>query len=248
MASPRVAGGWVISDALRYPVADEGGRGALLRCLIAVVLLVVGLRYAAALVPLVVGLVPAAVAVVGLVLLLGTTAILLAHPAQRDWPAVRGLLRPGLAALALSIVGLAPPLAFLALSAMQTADSGSLEGGAGLGVVTLVSTTLLLFALLACAYAYPVAVAASVSSGRLRAAGDTDVVMPVLTDATYLLRWIVGFSLVLLGTWCALMTLQRGDAAGLLAAAAAAYFLVAGARAVGVGYAEASGNSAVNLQ
>ncbi|AEH37946.1 DUF4013 domain-containing protein [Halopiger xanaduensis] len=244
MASPSVPVVAVISDALRYPVADEVGRGALLRCLIAVVLLVVGLRYAAALVPLVVGLVPALLAVVGLVLLLGTTAVLLADPAQRDWPSVRGLLRPGLAALALSIVGLAPPIGLLALSAMQTADSGTLEGGAG--VLTLVSTTLLLFALLACAYAYPVAVAASVSNGRLRAAADTDVVMPVLADATYLLRWIVGFSLVLLGTWCALMTLQRGDASGILAAAAAAYFLVAGARTVGVGYADASGRSAVD--
>lgn len=246
MASPNAPVVKLISDALRYPVADEVGRGALLRCLIAVVLLVVGLRYAAALVPLVVGLVPAVLAVVGLVLLLGTTAVLLADPAQRDWPGVRGLLRPGLAALALSIVGLAPPLGLLALSAMQAVDSGALEGGAG--VLTLVSTTLLLFALLACAYAYPAAVAASVSHGRLRAAADTDVVVPVLADATYLLRWIVGFSLVLLGTWCALMTLQRGDAAGILAAAAAAYFLVAGARAVGVGYADASGHSVVDSQ
>ncbi|GAB3663351.1 DUF4013 domain-containing protein [Halopiger thermotolerans] len=231
----------MIRDALRYPVADEFGRGALLRSLVAVVLLVVGLRYAAAFGPLVVGLVPAALAAAGLVALLGTTAIVLAHPDRRDWPAVRGLVRPGLAALALSIVVLVPPLALLALSAMQTTDPAALEGGAGL--LTLVSTTLLLFALLACAYAYPVAVAASVSQGRLRAAGDTDAVVPVLSNAGYLLRWIVGFSLVLFGTWFALVTLQRGDAVGVLAAAGAAYFLVAGARAVGVGCARAAGNA-----
>ncbi|WP_306058110.1 DUF4013 domain-containing protein [Natronococcus wangiae] len=230
----------MIGDALRYPVGDEIGRAALLRSGVSVVAIAVGLRYAAAFVPSTVALVPALVALTGVVVLLGTTAFVLGSDERRPRPSARAVVRSGLGALALAAALLVPSTVLLARSLTETPEALALKNEAGL--FSLVSSTALVFFFLACAYAYPVAVAASASTGRLQAAVEADALLPVLTDPTYFLRWTVGFSLVVLATWFAVTTVRRGDAPGLVAAAATAYLLVAGARAVGTGYARASGD------
>ncbi|MFC4437617.1 MULTISPECIES: DUF4013 domain-containing protein [Natrialbaceae] len=228
----------MIGDALRYPVGDEIGRATLLRSGISVVAIAVGLRYAAALVPATLALVPATVALIGVVVFFGTTSFVLVSDERRPRPSVRAVVRPGLGALALAVAVLVPSTALLARSLTETPEA--LENGAGL--FSLVSSTALVFFFVACTYVYPVAVAASASTGRLRAAAEADTLLPVLTDPAYFLRWTVGFSLVVLATWFAVTAVRRGDALGLIAAAVAAYLHVAGARAVGIGYARASGD------
>ena len=229
----------MISDALRYPVSDALGRAALLRCGVSVIAIAVGLRYAGAFAPSIVALAPALVALLGVVVLFGTTAFVLGADEQRPLPSVRAVVRPGLRALALSVVLLAPPIALLAQSLIGTPDA--FENGAGL--FSLVSSTASIVFFVACSYAYPAAVAASVSTGRLRAAAEAETVLPVLTDPTYFLRWTVGFSAVVLAVWFTATAVRRGDVLGLIAAATATYVLVAGTRAVSVGYARASGGA-----
>ncbi|ADB60702.1 hypothetical protein Htur_1817 [Haloterrigena turkmenica DSM 5511] len=231
----------MIRDALRYPVSDELGRAALLRCGVSVVALAVGVRYAVAVAPSIVALVPAAVALLGAVVLFGTTAVILGSDDRRPLPSVRAVVRPGLEALALSVVVLVPAIALLTRSLIETPEALASENGAGLGLFSLVSSTIAIFFFAACAYAYPAAVAASVSTGRLRAAVESETVLPALTDPTYFLRWTVGFSFVVFAAWLVVTAVRRGDVVGLLAAGAAAYAVVAGARAVGVGYARVSG-------
>ncbi|WP_247000535.1 hypothetical protein [Halosolutus gelatinilyticus] len=225
----------MIVDALRYPIADEFGRTALLRSVVTVVAVAVGVRYAAALSPSSVALVPAAVALVGLVFLLGTTALVLVPADRHSRPSARTLLRPGLGALALSIAVLAPSIVLLAWS--LTAALEGLLAGDDAALFSLVSSTAAVFFFLACAYVYPTAVATSAAAGRVRAAADADALLPAVTDPGYFLRWTVGFSLAVLATWLTIATIDRGDVLGVVAAAVAAYLLVAGARAVGVGYA-----------
>ncbi len=227
----------MIGDALRYPISDTLGRAALRRCGASVVAIAVGSRYAIAFSPSIVALVPALVALLALVVLLGTAASILGSDEQRPRPSLRAVVRPGLEALALSVVVLVPPIVLLARSLIGT--PAALEDGAGL--FSLVSSTAAIFFFIACTYAYPAAVAAGVSTGRLRAAVDAETVLPVLTDPTYFLRWAVGFSFVVLAAWLTVTSVRRGDALGLIAAVTAAYALVAGARAVGVGCARASG-------
>ncbi|WP_226482919.1 hypothetical protein [Natrinema amylolyticum] len=229
----------MISDALRYPVSDALGRAALLRCGVSVVAIAVGSRYAGAFAPSIVALVPALVALLALVVLFGTTASLLGSDEERPQPSVRAVVRPGLEALALSIVLLVPPIALLARSLIETPAALALENGAGL--FSLVSSTAAVFFFIACTYVYPAAVAASVSTGRLRAAVEAETLLPVLIDPTYFLRWAVGFSFVVLAVWFTVTAVRRGDVLGLIAAVTAAYVLVAGTRAVSVGYARASG-------
>lgn len=228
----------MINDTLRYPVTTAFGRAALLRCGVSVVALAVGSRYAVAFSPSVVALVPALVALLALVVLFGTTAFVLGVDEQRSHPSVRAVVRPGLGALALSIVLLVPPIALLARSLIETPAALALENGAGL--FSLVSSTAAVFFFIACTYVYPAAVAAGVSTGRPRAAIETETLLPVLSDPTYFLRWAVGFSFVVLAVWFTITAVRRGDVLGLIAAVTAAYGLVAGARAVGVGYARAS--------
>ncbi|WP_339103667.1 DUF4013 domain-containing protein [Haloterrigena salinisoli] len=229
----------MIRDALRYPVSDAFGRAALLRCGVGVVATAVGARYAVAFAPSIVALVPALVALLGLVVLFGTAAVVLGSDGRRPRPSVRAIARSGLGALALAVAVLVPSIVLLARSLIETPEALAL--GTGAGLFALVSSTISIFFFVACAYAYPAAVAASASTGRLRAAVETETVLPALTDPTYFLRWIVGFSLTVLAAWLAVTAVRRGDVLGVLAAAAAAYALVAGARAVGVGYARASG-------
>lgn len=234
----------MIGDAIQYPVSDETGRAAFLGCGISIVAIAVGLRYAVALAPLAVALVPALVALLGVVALFGTTSFVLGSDEQRPRPSVRAVIRSGCEALVVASALLVPSVALLAWSLMETPDGVALENGTGL--FALVSSTALVFVFIACTYVYPVAVAASASTGRLRAAAEADALRPVLTDASYFLRWTVGFSLVVLATWFAVTTFRRGDAVGLVAAAAAAYLLVAGTRAVGLGYARAAGDGSTS--
>ncbi|WP_137290219.1 DUF4013 domain-containing protein [Natronorubrum halophilum] len=234
----------MIGDVLRYPVSDEIGRTALLRCGLGVVAIAVGLRYAVALAPLAVALVPAFVALLGAITLLGTTSFVLGSDERRPRPSARAVIRSGCEALALATALLVPSIALLAWSLLETPERIAL--GNGTGLFALVSSTALVFVFIACAYVYPVAVAASVSTGRLRAAAEADALRPALTDATYFLRWTVGFSLVVLATWFAVTTFRRTDAVGLITAAAAAYLLVAGTRAVGLGYARAAGGGSTS--
>ncbi|ELY69350.1 hypothetical protein [Natrinema versiforme] len=229
----------MITDALRYPVGDPVGRAALLRSSVCVVAVAVGLRYAAAFSPSVVALGPALVAVIATVVLSGTAAVVVGAADKRSQPPVRAVVRPGIEALALSVIFLAPPVALLARSLTTTPAALALEGGAGL--FSLVSSTASLFFFVACAYTYPAAVATTASTGRLRAALEADTLLPVLTAPAYLLRWITGFSFVVLAVWLVGVSARRGDALGLIAAAATAYLLLASARVVGVGYARASG-------
>ncbi|MFC6767516.1 hypothetical protein [Natrinema soli] len=230
--------GGMIADALRYPVSDVLGRTALLRSSVCVVAIAVGLRYAAAFSPTMVALIPALVSFLGIVVLLGTTAFVLGVAEQRSQPSIRAVVRPGLEAFALSIVFLVPSVILLARSLTVTPAALALENGTGL--FSLVSSTASLFFFVACTYVYPAAVAANVSTGRLRTAVEADTLLPVLTAPTYFLRWIAGFSAVVLAVWLAVTSIRRGDAPGVIAAAAAAYLLVASARIVGVGYARAA--------
>ncbi|MGQ3413992.1 hypothetical protein ACT4ML_17330 [Natrinema sp. LN54] len=232
--------GGMIADALRYPVSDTFGRAALLRSSVCVVAIAIGLRYAAAFSPSIVALIPALVSFLGVVVLFGTTAFVLGGAEQRSQPSVRAVVRPGLESLALSIVFLVPSIVLLARSLTVTPAALALENGAGL--FSLVSSTASLFFFVACAYTYPAAVAANASTGRLRTAVEAETLLPVLTAPAYFLRWIAGFSAVVLAVWLAVTSVRRGDAPGLIAAAAAAYLLVASARIVGVGYARAAGS------
>lgn len=228
----------MIGDALRYPVSDALGRTALLGCGAGVVAIAVGVRYAVAFAPSIVALVPALVALLGAVVLSGTGAVVLGRDEQRSPPSLRAVVRFGLGALGLSVVFLVPPLVLLAQSITQIPAEVTLEGGAGL--FSLLSSTLLIFLFIACTYVYPAAVAAIVSTGRPRAAFEAETLRPALTDTTYFLRWAVGFSCAVLAGWFVLVSVRRGDVLGLLAAATAAYLLVAGSRAVGVGFARSS--------
>lgn len=237
---------------LRYPIADDFGRTMSLVIAAAVVAIAIGVRYAVVFVPSAVALVPATVAVLALVALLGTASLVLVSVSasasdtgeRRSPPSLRATLRPGLGALALSIVVLVPPIALLISSVTQATAGRSAEGGPALFV--LVSSTASIFFFAACAYVYPVAVAASTSAGRTRAAFETDAVRPVLTDPSYFLHWSIGFPLVVVAAWLAVTTVTSGGAVDLLAAVGAAYFLVAGARTVGAGYARASGDASAD--
>ncbi|MFC6810489.1 DUF4013 domain-containing protein [Natrialbaceae archaeon GCM10025810] len=228
----------MLGDALSYPAGDEIGRAALRGSVVSVVATAVGVRYAAVLAPSSLAVVPALIALLGVVALLGTATLVLVPGARGSSASVRSALRFGLRSFAVSIGFLLPPIVLLALSVTAMTEGPAVGGSTR--VLTLVPSTASILFFAACAYVYPIALAAVASAGRVRAAADADAIVPVATDPAYFLRWTVGFSLVVLATWLVVTTVSRGDAFGLLAAVAAAYLVVAGTRAVGVAYARAS--------
>lgn len=233
----------MIVRGLLYPLADPNGRVATLRTVVALLAFALGVRYTGVLVPSVLALVTIAVAVTALVVLFGTLSQVLADPEGVGGLTLRSSLAPGLRALALAIIALAPPLVLLASTVADV--TGEPPASEGAGVVLLLGSTATLIFFFACLYVFPALVAIATTRGSVRRAADRDLLVPVLIDLSYLSRWTLGLVLLIPAVSLVTTSLQSGELVGVLATGAAAVLSVAGARVVGDGYDMALGTRTV---
>ncbi|MCL9813866.1 hypothetical protein [Natranaeroarchaeum aerophilus] len=233
----------MILRRLLYPVADSDGRVATLRTIAALLAFALGVRYTGVLVPSALALVTIAVTGVALTVLFGTLAQVLADPSRIEAFSIRSSFVPGLRALALATVALAPPL--LLLASMVGDVSGEPPTSEATGVVLLFGSTATLLFFFACLYVFPALLAIATTRGSVRRAADRELLVPVLSDLSYLSRWTLGLVLLIPAMSLVTTSLQSGEVAGVLAAGGAALLWVAGARVVGDGYDMALGTRTV---
>lgn len=230
----------MISEPFRYPLREGTGRTAALKTAGSIVAITLGLRYTVAFAPSSLALGPMAATGVALVLLTGfVSEVLVADDSEAQRRSLRATIRTGLVTLALTVGFLAIPMVVL-VTTVTGFIGGESPPGSDEAPLLLLGSMSSIVAFVALAYALPAAITAVARTGRLRAALDFETMLPALRDPIYFLRWTVGFTLLVLAVGCAAVTIRSTDVVGLLAALVAAYLLIAGMRAIGLGYARST--------
>ena len=228
----------MIGTALRYPLDRTDGRSHFVAVTSALLVAGISMRIAGTLVPNLLVAVPIATTAAALWIAVGICTRAFLDP-TRPLSGLRGLLRDGILASTVASVTLVGPLLLLAWTVVSYADGPSLDSGAA--IFFLLGSTISLFTFLLATYVLPVLVAQILRTGRLSAATDQRHLRVALAQIPYLQGWSVGIVLIVLGWWAAVVGVTGPGPSGLLGIIVGGYCLLAGVRAIGIGYAAVPG-------
>ncbi|MES3517192.1 MAG: DUF4013 domain-containing protein [Natronomonas sp.] len=223
---------------LGYPVRGRTGVRSLAALSGAVLAAAIGLRYAAALLPLSLALLGLLVSVCAAAVLAGYLSCVLVSPdASPPTPPLREVVTAGFSTLGLVVVAVLWPISMLLVTILALEEGEA--AGSGESVLFLVGSTGAFLLFLAVSYVLPAVVGVGRREGRLTAALDRRRLLSILRDTGYLLRWVVGFSVLVLAGGLFSLVVESGGVVGVGASVLVAYGLLVGTRILGIGYREA---------
>jgi|AntRauTorcE11898_2_1112593.scaffolds.fasta_scaffold30931_2 hypothetical protein len=224
----------MIEAALRYPLLVDDGRDHYFALTGLLLGTAIALRVARTLFPNALAVLPVGAAILTAAAAVGVCLRAFLTPTE-PLPSVRSLIRLGVIGASVSIATLSIPVLFLVWTAISYVD-GDVAADSGAAIFFLLGSTIALFGFLLATYVLPVLIARVIETGGVRPALDQRAIGTALSEVPYLQGWTIGIALGLFGWWASVTGVTTTSGAGLFAVVLAGYCLLAGVRAMGIGY------------